>query len=391
MSLRHQLPARSPVSLGAVAAGAHAAVFGTATARERLARAIDAEVGARGSLLVDSGTSALALALASTGEGAPVALPAYSCFDVATAADGANVRVLLYDIDPDTLSPDLPSLEAALRAGARAVVVAHLYGVPVDLDPVRELARDAGTMLIEDAAQGGSARYRGRRIGGFGSLSILSFGRGKGWTGGGGGALIAHDAAGLEALAAARARLGPAARGGRALAGVGAQWLLGRPAVYALPAALPFLGLGETVYHAPHPPDHMAHAAVAVALRTRHLAERESIRRRAHAERLRTALRQGRRFRPVRPAGEAEADWLRLPAVQTPRVTDRSARRLGIMPGYPCALTELAGFSDRVLNREHPVPGARALARDLLTFPTHGALREADLRRLEDWIRRAER
>ena len=145
-------------------------------------------------VLVDSGTHALELAIRtahaaianrSSGSVPPltVALPAYSCYDLATAVIGANAQVELYDVNPQTLGPETRSFEAALGAGATVAVVAPLYGVPVDWDACSAVAARFGAVLIEDAAQGQGASWRGVPLGGVGGLSVLSFGRGKGWTG----------------------------------------------------------------------------------------------------------------------------------------------------------------------------------------------------------------
>ena len=81
-----------------------------------------------------------------------VALPAYGCYDLATAAIGSEARVVLYDLDPATLGPDEGSLRAALSAGARTVVLAHLFGIPVDVGAVRALPEADGVTIVEDAA-----------------------------------------------------------------------------------------------------------------------------------------------------------------------------------------------------------------------------------------------
>ncbi|MCU0622035.1 MAG: DegT/DnrJ/EryC1/StrS family aminotransferase, partial [Gemmatimonadales bacterium] len=194
-------------------------------------------------VLLDSGTSALTLALTLAAEGAAggaarlVALPAYGCFDLATAAVGADVQVVLYDVDPRTLGPDWPSFERALALRPGAVVVAHFYGVPVDVPRAAALAERAGVVLVEDAAQGIGAGIGDRPLGSLGSLGVLSFGRGKGRTGGGGGALLANDARGAALLAEARGRVGRARRGLGPMVGLTAQWLLGRPSLYWIPAS----------------------------------------------------------------------------------------------------------------------------------------------------------
>src|SRR6266571_8143928 len=183
--LRRQLPAYSPVTAEALLAGVAAigrrlfsADLETADVYQQALETLTRHFCARALFLADSGTSALQIALRATlgdGPGAPVALPAYCCYDVATAAAGAGVPVVLYDVAAHTLAPDLPSLEQALDRGARAIVVAHLYGMPVDIRPIRERAAQAGAIVIEDAAQGIGAAIGNAPVGTIGSLSILSF------------------------------------------------------------------------------------------------------------------------------------------------------------------------------------------------------------------------
>jgi dTDP-4-amino-4,6-dideoxygalactose transaminase len=108
-----------------------------------LARSIGAEFDSSVVRLCGSGTDALQrgirLAAARVGRRAAVALPAYSCFDLASAAIGTDLPIVLYDLDPDTLGPDLDSLRHALAAGARVVVISPLYGMPVDWAEIEAL------------------------------------------------------------------------------------------------------------------------------------------------------------------------------------------------------------------------------------------------------------
>jgi dTDP-4-amino-4,6-dideoxygalactose transaminase len=90
-----------------------------------------------------------------------VALPGYTCYDVATAAVGADARILLYDLDPETLAPDWGSLERTLEAGAGVVVLAPLYGYPFDWSAGEALAARHDAILVEDAAQGAGGTWRG--------------------------------------------------------------------------------------------------------------------------------------------------------------------------------------------------------------------------------------
>lgn len=383
MRIFRQPPAWSPLSLGALLSGFRAAWLTDGRAARQALDAALREIYAPAELLLtDSGTSALNLALqvAHRTTGAPVALPAYCCFDVATAADGAGVPFLLYDIDPGTLSPELGSLRRAFEAGARSVVVAHLYGVPVDLARVQALAGEFGALIIEDAAQGSGCEWRGKPAGAHGALGVLSFGRGKGVTGGKGGALLVNDG-GLRAAAVAvwESSTGPKEPRGsfRDLLLLKAQWLFGRPSLYWIPASLPFLGLGETTYHAAHPVSGISTLTAGVLIRTMQLVPAEVLRRRSTASDL-TGSSSGPGH--VDPPPEWKAGWLRYPLVlqrTAGSVITNYHVAFGVMRGYPKSLADLEGFGIRRLNPGDEFPGARMLAERLVTLPTHRFVRGA--------------
>ncbi len=379
------------MTAGAIVAGAAGLGLGSQAARRAVEAELAGQFGAHDLILTDGGTGALSLAIRiglSARRGAAVALPAYSCYDLATAADGADASVLLYDVDPGTLAPDLASLESALARGAGAVVLAHLYGVPTDPAPVRAVAQRHGAWLVEDAAQGAGAKVAGLPLGSFGDFTVLSFGRGKGITAGRGGALLAREPDAVALLPAARAPLLPPRRGAVEVAQLAALWLLARPSLYSVPARLPFLHLGETIYRPPPVVHGLSDASARALAVTWQLREREAAARRASAARLLARLPGG--LVPPHVPDNAEAGYLRLPLVASPESraeaeTDR-ARSLGITTGYPLALCDLAGFRKRILNADCEFPGARLLAQRLITLPTHSWLRAADLLALERWV-----
>ncbi len=376
-------PVHSPLSLAALFRGA------AATVSERAWRAARAEIDQwvretfdpRAWAWTDSGTTALTLALrlAMAERGSRrIALPAYGCYDLATACDGAEVEVLLYDIDPETLGPDWRSLEWALAQGARTIVIAYLYGIPVDLERVRSLAAAHQAVIVEDAAQGIGGSYAGRPLGAHGDLAVLSFGRGKGLTAGGGGALLA----GSVAFAAPVRDLEEAGlpRPGRGVAGVlksAVQWALARPSLYWIPAGLPFLGLGETVYRPPHAAGRMTRGAAGVLAVTTTLVGREAEARRTRAAELRRQAEVACRIPRVPSA--SEPGYLRFPLLPGPFARDsalvRGGHRLGLSHGYPSTLAELPGFR----SLHEPVPGAQTIVRQLVTSPTHSAVTGNDL------------
>ncbi|MFH1765429.1 MAG: DegT/DnrJ/EryC1/StrS family aminotransferase, partial [Gemmatimonadota bacterium] len=255
-----------------------------------MADEIRARFGPAETVLTGSGTEALELAIRLSGMNGskrrPVGLPAFSCFDVATAAVGAGAPVLFYDVDPDTLTPESQSLDRVLAESPRAVVVANLFGYPIDWTSVRDRCRAAGVVLIEDAAQGLGSTWNGRQGGTFGDLTVLSFGRGKGWTGGSGGSLMVRiqlEMGGLKSTLRASSLL----RNLSAAATCFAQWALGRPTLYWLPQAIPGIHLGETRYKTPVPPARMAAFSAALASFTEAAAAEEIRRRETNARKLR--------------------------------------------------------------------------------------------------------
>jgi len=373
-----QPPAYSPLPLSALRAGATAALRPGRDDRGALRELLARDYSADSVTLFASGTQALQVALTEAAVGlgptATVALPAFTCFDVATAAVGARLRIALYDIDPTTLAPDVDSLTAALNAGARIVVVAPLFGFPVYWEAVCACAAPVGALVVEDAAQGSGARWRGLPLGSLGQTSVLSFGRGKGWTGGGGGALLTRRHGTPPTVGTGR-QLGAELR---VLTRAAAQWAFGRPALYGIPAALPWLGLGETLYRDPVPPRPLPRASAGLLLRDIAPSRREAAERRRRAEGLLAAIHRAPHVRAIQPLPGAVPGYLRLP-VRVERglgglAQVAAARRLGIERSYPNPLSELPAVRERLVGSAREWPGAVELARDLITLPTHSLL-----------------
>ena len=348
-------------------------------------------------LLLCSGTQALQLGMGTavrTLGSAAVALSCFGCYDIAAAAVGAGRPVRFYDLDPHTLSPDLESVSRAVQEGAQVVVAAPLYGLPVDVDGLREVLGPAGGLLLEDAAQGHGGRWGASPLGGLGDLSVLSFGRGKGWTGGGGGALLFRS--GMAGAEAAPGALAPSEGAGRQLLSAArslAQWALGRPSLYGIPMRIPGLHLGETLYHPPVPPRALAPFSAALALATRVPSDREAETRRTQALWLRERIREGRApaLRLVDPVG-GEAGYLRLPVlVRGARALEasRSVRRTGVQAAYPRLLPALEPLRPLIRGEAGRFPGGEELRERLMTAPTHSGLSRDDLegvaRALERW------
>lgn len=380
---RRQLPVSSTISLRSLLRAVAPALGGGARERAALDAELRRAFGASGIALTDSGTSALAMALrATTPPGGIVALPAYACVDVGAAALFASARVMLYDMNPNTLSPDLESVERVLDNGARTVVVAHLYGYPADVPGVSALASARGAAVIEDAAQGAWGSLSGTRLGAFGPLSVLSFGRGKGMTGSGGGALLGIGARGREALALAGSPAGASA-GARALATAAAQWALGRPALYALPSAIPALHLGETIYHAAHEPRAITGVSASLVRAALARADADLAVRRRHAEELARAAANAKSVRCITPIAGGVPGYLRFPIRMD--AARRMSMALGVVRGYPETLADLTELRSSLVGNEK-LPGSLELQRTLVTIPTHAHLTPSDIEKISAWL-----
>jgi perosamine synthetase len=145
---------------------------------------------------VSSGTSGLHLALLTldVGEGDEIILPSFAFAGVANAVLQAGATPALAEIDPQTLNLDATAVERAITSRTRAILVVHTFGVPAEMDALRELARRHRLALIEDACEAIGARFVGRRAGSFGDLAVLGFYPNKQMTTGEGGAVLARDA-----------------------------------------------------------------------------------------------------------------------------------------------------------------------------------------------------
>ncbi len=384
---RQQLPVSSPVDARMILAGSGAALGLSSDATARLRDALSRLHDSRFVTLTDSGTSALALAMQiAAGDGRMVALPAYACPNVAAAAILAGVRVLFYDVAPSTLTPDGASLRAAFARGARAAVIVHFYGYPVDVLALADIARETGAIIIEDAAQGAGASMRSRRVGSLGDLAVLSFGRGKGTTGGGGGALLVNNPALLAGAQGATRTLRGGGRGTMDVGRVAAQWALGRPDVYTIPASIPGLGLAESRYRTAAPPRSISAAAARMTLEGLSGERDELRRRREHASDLIALLHNVRRVVPVASNTQGEASYLRLALLARGVDASRGVRH-GVQPGYPRPLSAEPALREALVERTGTFAGASELSRDLLTMPTHGMVTADDRRAVAGWLR----
>ena len=134
-------------------------------------------IGMDRGIAVCNGTAALEVGLyaAGVGEGDEVIMPSFTIISCALAAIRLGAVPVLVDADPETWGMDVGAVEARITPRTKAIMPVHIYGHPVDMDPILALARERGLVVIEDAAEVHGAEYKGRRCGSMGDVSVWSF------------------------------------------------------------------------------------------------------------------------------------------------------------------------------------------------------------------------
>jgi len=137
--------------------------------------------GARYAIAVNTGTSALHLALlaAGIGPGDEVITVPFTFVATVAAVIYTGARPVFVDIEPRTYTIDVSRIERAITSRTKAILPVHLYGQPADMEPILEIAHRHKLVVIEDAAQAHGAEYKGRRVGSIGDLGCFSFYPGK--------------------------------------------------------------------------------------------------------------------------------------------------------------------------------------------------------------------
>ncbi len=159
--------------------------------------------GAEHGVAVNSGTSALHLALLAEGIGAGdevITIP--MTFTATTAAISyTGARPVFVDVDPETCTMDPSQIVAQLTSRTRAILPVHLYGQAADMDPIMEIARAHNLTVVEDCAQAHLATYKGRPVGSIGDYGCFSFYPGKNLGAyGEGGLVTTNDGAAAEKM-----------------------------------------------------------------------------------------------------------------------------------------------------------------------------------------------
>ncbi|MCI0398674.1 MAG: DegT/DnrJ/EryC1/StrS family aminotransferase [Chloroflexi bacterium] len=381
---RHLPPAATPFTLADLRTGLRPPGQVSTRFREALATYL----GGRTCYLASSGRTALYLllqALSSTSGRCEVILPAYTCPALARVALDLGLRPRLVDVSPETLGFVEEGLAGQITEQTLAIIHVHPFGLPQPLEPVLSLARQAGAVIIEDAAQAMGARLDGQPAGTQGEFSLFSLGPGKPLSTGGGGVLTVNDDACAPLVAQAWATLSapsPAASAASLLR-LALLALAFHPRPWWLSTRLGLHRLGDHQASWGYRLCGLSAAQAAVGLALLLRLEAINKRRRENARQLLAGLRELPFVHLPQPAVASEPIYLRLPLlVDSQERRERLFQRLwaagiGVGRMYRHSLAHL--FPQLAAG---PYPGAEQVAGRLLTLPTHHYLTAADVERI---------
>ena len=152
-------------------------------------------VGRKHGVAVCNGTAALDIAVQALNlePGDEVIMPTFTIISCINQMIRSGIKPVLVDSDPATWNMDVEKVARKITPRTRAIMVVHIYGLPVDMDPLLDLASRHGLRIIEDAAEMLGQTYKGRPCGSFGDISIFSFYPNKHVTTGEGGMVVMDD------------------------------------------------------------------------------------------------------------------------------------------------------------------------------------------------------
>ena len=350
----------------------------------------------RTALAVSSGKAALALTLLAlsrlTGR-RKVIIPAYTCYSVPSAIVKAGLQVVPCDVAQDGFDYDYARLAPQLGPDVLCVLSVHLFGIPADTRRLLQLCRETSIFVVEDAAQAFGGVSQGRRLGTIGDVGIFSLGRGKNITCGSGGVIVTSSQPIADALREVTRQL-PSASVAQEVVTFATLVFLSLfilPRLYWFPSALPFLKLGETIFHEDFPV-HWLSNFQALLLR-----EWEQQLRALDRVRLENAQHY---FDDLEVMGDRPEDsathqpahhghgvpLLRFPVLlrgsaDKHRVlSDLDGRALGMSIMYPATVARIEQLSGQLT--ETSFPHAEAVADRLITLPTHPLVSASDRARV---------
>jgi len=391
-------PAGAPIGASDVARWLLAAAT-TADAEGALRDAVCARLDVQHAFVASTGRAALVLLLQTLKQSRPgwdeVIVPSYTCYSVAASVSRAGLRVRVVDVRPDTLDYCPDALERVDFRRVLAIVGTNLYGLPSDMPALTALGRARNVFVIDDSAQALGAQIAGRASGTWGDAGLISFDKGKNVSAVDGGVIVTRDGVLADRLAHRWDTLPDT--GLRHAAALSLKALVYaamlHPSLYGLPARIPQLGLGTTVYADRFPLERSPRVLMALATVMLGRLDTFTRVRSATAAHLTRALHGLPGISSIRPHDDAVPAYLRFP-ILIHDVAIRAGvlaalRTFGASGSYPSALVDVPEVRPLLANPDAPAEGGRLVARTIVTLPTHPFVSTADVEAMAALLRGA--
>jgi perosamine synthetase len=390
--MRHLAPSGTPITVKDLSFWVGSLFSCRQESVERFKEDLCRNFQAKYCFFLSTGRAAMTVLLASLSQHADrgkntVIIPSYTCYSVPASIIKAGLQIKICDINRETLDYDYEQLESLDYSAILAVISSNLYGIPGNLERLEKICRKKDVFMVDDAAQSmGGTSFSGRLAGTFGDAGIFSLDKGKVITSMNGGIIITSSAELAESIASQLQKLPtpPLTRRSVEMIKMLIYTVFLHPHLYWLPANLPFLGLGTTLYTTNYPLERynailggMAHSL----FRRLHQINRTRV---ANGCYYKDHLPADEHLRHITTPTESRPIFLRFPIL----VTDESLRariletlqknRLGATGSFPTAIADIAELQQMITEGPDNSAAGRAVARQIITLPTHPFVSRTD-------------
>ncbi|MHB8109145.1 MAG: DegT/DnrJ/EryC1/StrS family aminotransferase [Syntrophorhabdaceae bacterium] len=350
-------------------------------------RQIEEYFGTRHVFLTSSGKAAMYIILKAMRSLRPqkseVLIPAYTCFSVPSAIVKAGLKVALCDVDASSLDFDIGLLGKAMNDDTLCIVPNHLFGIPSRLSEISECAKKRDIFILEDAAQAMGIRNDSGFLGTFGDAGFFSLGRGKSVTCGSGGIIVTDSDAIAGAIREEYAGMDYPSKGEDAREYIKTllMSIFINPHLYWIPASLPFLGLGRTLFDPRFPVMKLSPMQAGLCATWRGRLEKAMSVRKEQAALLCRAFEYHEQI-----LAPGMVPYLRLPFLaasrdQKLRICEKAKNEgLGVTQMYPFAVNEIPQIAHKFPGQSFP--SAKCVAERLVTLPLHKYVNNRDRARM---------
>ncbi|MDA9762192.1 DegT/DnrJ/EryC1/StrS family aminotransferase [Desulfobacterales bacterium] len=294
-----------------------------------------------------------------------ILVPGYTCYSVAASVAKAELKIGVYDIDCETLHPNLQSIKSAISSKTLAIIHQHLFGIPTSITEIQEIAADNDVYVIEDAAQALGGKFNGQMLGSMGDFGLYSFGRGKPLPLGGGGALIGRDESVLTKIRSEKGNPGY-----KQLAITASSQVLTNPIFYGILEVLP-LGLGETVFDTNFETGGFTRTFENVMLKSLPTLEDLNKHRNKIASIYFQILDEKCTVTVEKRDG---AVYTRFPIIVEKGDIPNNLKKYGVRKMYPEVIPRVKEIKPYLAHPLQSVPGSIKLSEGLVTLPTHSRI-----------------